>query len=142
MYVSAYSSRPVLHVVDKSGIQKPYALTFADALTRYKGEVNEDLLGEAYRRAGTSFKGQLEQHFVVLREAGVQGGYQRGLGNQELQRTQSKKRPFEMRESVNQTRETVGRARGRGRGYAGRGDRIRGGFARGFGNAKSSKMGN
>jgi hypothetical protein len=45
--------------------------TLGDAVERYGGVVSEDDLGEAYRRFGNSFKGQLEQHFVVLKE-GVQ----------------------------------------------------------------------
>jgi hypothetical protein len=52
MYVTAYSSRPVLHIQDKTGNQRPTALTFADAVTKYAGMVKDDFLGEAYRRAG------------------------------------------------------------------------------------------
>jgi len=44
------------------------AYTFGDAVERYGNVVNEDELSEAYRRSGTSFKGQLKQHFVVLKE--------------------------------------------------------------------------
>ena len=68
MYVSAYNSRPVLHITDKTGGRKPFALTFADAITRFGDMLKEESLGEAYRRAGSSFRGQLEQHFVVLKE--------------------------------------------------------------------------
>ena len=66
MYVSAYTSRPVLHAKRGDG-QKPFAFTFADAIQKFGKEIQE-LLGEAYKRAGRAFAGQLEQHFVVLRE--------------------------------------------------------------------------
>jgi hypothetical protein len=68
MYVSVYSSRPVLHV--REGDSKPYALTFADAVKSFGSRVEQEGLGEAYKRAGRAFTGQLEQHFVVLREVG------------------------------------------------------------------------
>lgn len=66
LYVAPFSSRPVLHVkeVDKA----PYALTFADAITRYKNTLSEEDLGEAYRRVGRSYEKQLSQIFVVLKE--------------------------------------------------------------------------
>ncbi len=44
------------------------ALTFADAISRYGEGLRKDDLGEAYKRAGTAFKGQLLQTFVVLHE--------------------------------------------------------------------------
>ena len=46
----------------------PYALTFADAIKRYGASLEEEDLGEAYRRAGRSFDQQLYQIFVVLKE--------------------------------------------------------------------------
>jgi len=68
-HVAAYSSRPVLHVRE---VGKPEstnrAYTFIDAVQRYGGAVCQADLEEAYRRAGSAFRGQLEQHFVVLRE--------------------------------------------------------------------------
>ena len=42
-------------------------LTFADAIERFGKKINQEGLGEAYRRAERAFAGQLEQHFVVLR---------------------------------------------------------------------------
>ena len=69
-HVAAYSSRPILHVKD---VGKPdnssRAYTFVDSMTQFGGAVVQDDLEEAYRRAGSAFKGQLEQHFVILREA-------------------------------------------------------------------------
>jgi hypothetical protein len=110
--VMAYSSHPVHHIKDKTGIQKPYALTFANAVKRYSEVVNDDMLGEAYRKASISFKGKLEQHVVLLRESGIQGKYQQGQGQQNQQR----KRPLEMHERVFQPMEPMATARGRGRG--------------------------
>jgi hypothetical protein len=91
MYAKAYSSRPILHIRDVSGNRMPTALTFADAVATFGKMVKEEFFGEAYRKAGNSFKGQLEQHFVVLKEDGTQGRYQRG-GEQEGQK---RKRPHE-----------------------------------------------
>jgi hypothetical protein len=68
-HVAAYSSRPILHVRD---VGKPEAAgrayTFIDSVTQFGGSVIQDDLHEAYRRAGSAFKGQMEQHFVVLKE--------------------------------------------------------------------------
>ena len=66
MYVYAYSSRPVLHIRQNKGHW--IALTFSDAISRFGLKLNDDGLGEAYRRAGSAFKGQLQKHFVVLRD--------------------------------------------------------------------------
>jgi hypothetical protein len=46
--------------------------TFTDSIIRYGHMLLKQDLEEAYKRAGTAFKGQMEQHFVVLRE--VTGG--------------------------------------------------------------------
>jgi hypothetical protein len=74
-YVAAYSSRPILHVRTKNAkgedvVTRSY--TFTDAIIRYGHILVKQDLDEAYKRAGTAFKGQMEQHFVVLRE--VSGG--------------------------------------------------------------------
>ena len=47
MYVPPFSFRPVLHIKDSG--KSPYALTFADAVTRYGGTLSEDDLGGAGR---------------------------------------------------------------------------------------------
>jgi len=70
-YVAAYSSRPILHVRTKSGrgdevINRAY--TFTDAIIKFGQCLVKQDLDEAYKRAGTAFRGQLEQHFIVLRE--------------------------------------------------------------------------
>ena len=66
MFVSAYNSRPVIHIKESNG--SAYALTFADAIARYGQNLSEDHLIDAYRKVGVAFKGQLEQHFVVLKD--------------------------------------------------------------------------
>jgi len=70
-YVAAYSSRPILHVRTKTGrgdeaVNRAY--TFTDAIIRFGQILNKHDLDDAYKRAGTAFRGQLEQHFVVLRD--------------------------------------------------------------------------
>ena len=67
-HVVAYTSRPVLQVKQKGSDQKPMGLTFIDAITRYGRELVEGELGDAYRRTGKAFQGQLQQNFVVLRD--------------------------------------------------------------------------
>ena len=66
LFVAPFSSRPVLHVKEVN--KSPFALTFADAITRYGATLKEEDLEEAYRKAGRSFDSQLSQLFVVLKE--------------------------------------------------------------------------
>ena len=66
LYVAPFSSKPVLHIKEVN--KAPYALTFADAVSRYGASLDDDDLGEAYRRAGRGFDRQLAQIFVVLKE--------------------------------------------------------------------------
>ena len=47
---------------------KNRAYTFTDAIIRFGQILNKHDLDDAYKRAGTAFRGQLEQHFVVLRD--------------------------------------------------------------------------
>jgi hypothetical protein len=69
-HVAAHSSRPILHVkaqgAGKDRVTRAY--TFIDAVIKYGGILTRVDLDEAYRRAGSAFRGQMEQHFVVLRE--------------------------------------------------------------------------
>ena len=67
-YTTPYTSRPMLHVKQKDGNQRPMAYTFSDAIAKFGAGLRESDLGEAYKRAGTLFKGQLQQNFVVLHE--------------------------------------------------------------------------
>jgi hypothetical protein len=71
--VSALVSKPVLHVRSKSEGLRLGTYNFSDALTRYGENLTAEELGEAYKRAGSAFKGQLQQNFVVLNEKGVSG---------------------------------------------------------------------
>ena len=76
-YVAAYSSRPILHVRSQTGRGTEVinrAFTFIDSIIRFGSVLVRSDLDDAYRRAGTAFKGQLEQHFVVLKEWGATGG--------------------------------------------------------------------
>ena len=74
MYVSAYSSRPVMHIKENPSTpqERFSALTFADAVARFGHRIDENLLLDAYRKAGQAFKGQLEQQFVVLKDLDVE----------------------------------------------------------------------
>jgi hypothetical protein len=70
-HVSAFSSRPILHVKNLND-QTTRAYTFIDAVIKYRSALRKGDLDEAYRRAGSAFRGQVEQHFVVLHESGVE----------------------------------------------------------------------
>ena len=137
MYVMAYISRPILHIRDVSGSRMLTTLTFADAVTRFRKMVKEEFLGEAYRRAGNSFKGQLEQHFVVLKEDGTQYRYQQG----DEQESRQRKRPYEGTGANAQSGAFMGTAEGRGRGKGLGWERGKGRGARGSGGSKSARMG-
>jgi hypothetical protein len=118
----------------------PTALTFADAVATFGKMVKDEFLGEAYRRAGNSFKGQLEQHFVVLKEGGTQARYQQG----EERESQQRKRPHEGTGANARLGPSMGTAEGRGRGKGqgwgrGKGGGSRG--SRGSGSSKSARLG-
>jgi hypothetical protein len=90
-YVAAYSSRPILHVRTngKSGEVFNRAYTFIDAIVKYGKCLLRTDLDEAYRRAGVAFRGQLEQHFVVLHESGPASGGARPTRSGKRRRTES-----------------------------------------------------
>ena len=71
--VSAFVSRPVINIRSKDGSLRLGTFNFSDALARFGAGLRSDELGEAYRRAGAAFKGQLQQNFVVLNEKGAGG---------------------------------------------------------------------
>ena len=73
MHVVAFTSRPLLQVKPKDGGQMT-TLTFVDAIARMGRRMSEADFGFAYGRAGISFKGQMQQNFVVLHEKGVKTG--------------------------------------------------------------------
>ena len=61
-----------MHIKDVKGGKQPLALTFSDAIARYSSVLEDEDLGEAYRRAGSTFNRQMRQTFVVLKdESGV-----------------------------------------------------------------------
>ena len=68
-FVVGFTSRPVLQIKRKDGPGQ-FALTFADAISRYGGKLTRGDLQVAYGRAGASFDGQLQQNFVVLHDKG------------------------------------------------------------------------
>ena len=57
-----------MYVKPKNKDQNSMWLSFSDALVRYGSGLLEQDLGEAYKKAGISFRGQLQQNFVVLHE--------------------------------------------------------------------------
>ena len=70
MFVTAFTSRPILHIRNKEEglVVGSVSLTFSDSVSRFGGSLTEEDLGEAYRRAGVVFRGQLQQNFVVLHD--------------------------------------------------------------------------
>ena len=68
LFVIAYTSRPLLQLRRKEAGNRSMAFTFSDAIARYGKNLTEGDLGDAYRRAGVAFRGQLQQNFVVLHE--------------------------------------------------------------------------
>ena len=79
MFAIGFTSRPVLQIRQKTGGAQ-VALTFVDAIGRLGARMVEADFAFAYARAGASFKGQMQQNFVVLTENGVREGA-RGRGN-------------------------------------------------------------
>ena len=50
MYVSAYNSRPVLHIKSQDSFM--IAMTFTDAVEKNGRDLRQDQMDEAYRRVG------------------------------------------------------------------------------------------
>ena len=121
-FAIGFTSRPVLQVKKRNGSGQ-FALTFVDAVVRYGGRVGESDLRLAYERAGVTFKGQMQQNFVVLSEKGVRiggGGSARGRGGTGRPRGQGiGKRPLESNGGFeSQSKKPAGRG-GMGRGTPG-----------------------
>ena len=76
MFVVAFASRPVLQVRSKEQNVRSMGYTFSDAVVRYGEGLQETELGDAYRRAGVAFRGQLQQNFVVLHDSQQMGAPQ------------------------------------------------------------------
>ena len=64
--MQSYISRPTLLIKDREGKRRPMNLGFADAVKCYGRIPREGDLASAYKKAGLSFEGQLQQNFVVL----------------------------------------------------------------------------
>ena len=79
MFVSAFNSRPVIHVRELPNGQTR-VMTFSGVIDRFGDDIKQDQLHFAYRRAGRAFQGQMAQNFVVLRESGIGGGGGSGAG--------------------------------------------------------------
>ena len=123
-FAIGFTSRPVLQVRQKSGGGQ-YAMTFVDAVVKYGGRVGESDLRLAYDRAGVTFRGQMQQNFVVLTEKGVRiggGNAARGRGGSGRPRGNDRgrgKRPLEGdRKEENMSKKPAGRG-GMGRGTPG-----------------------
>ncbi len=68
LFVMGYASRPILHVKPKGDEQREMWFSFSDSLVRYGAGLEDCDLGEAYKKAGVAFRGQLQQNFVVLHD--------------------------------------------------------------------------
>jgi len=74
-YALPFVARPTLQVRSTdAGSTETKTYTFTDAISKYGHLLKQIDLGEAYRRAGNFFKGQLEQQFIVLKESGAGPG--------------------------------------------------------------------
>ena len=82
MSVSAFISRPVIHVRSKDGGERLGVFNFSDAIVRFSSNLTVSELEEAYRRAGSAFRGQLQQNFVVLTEQNSGGPRVGGLASE------------------------------------------------------------
>jgi hypothetical protein len=85
-YVQGFTSRPIMHYVVKdsmvshcSGTGRGY--TFADAVSRFGDLLCPADLSSAYKRAGSTFHGAMEQYFVVLKEGVLSSSNQEPLGH-------------------------------------------------------------
>ena len=67
-YVNAYASRPTITFKKKDSSLRPLVLTFSDAVLRFGKGMRDEHLQEAYKRAGTAFRGHMQRNFVVLKE--------------------------------------------------------------------------
>ena len=140
MYVSSYTSRPVLRVKN-TATQRVSVLTFTDAIFRFGKRLDLENLNDAYRRAGGAFKSIMEQTFVVLTDNRKAPTPAPQSGPSGL----SKKRPLDGQQLVFNQRKEPRVERGERGGRRGGGSNGRGNFtARGRGkdggNSSSTPM--
>ena len=127
-FKKSYTSRPVLKIKNTK-TQRTSVHTFTDAILRFGKKMDLNNIEDAYRRAGSAFKGTMEQNFVVLSDNKrfPAPAPQRGLN------TASKKRPLDDQQTAyNQRKDARGERGGRGGGGA------RGGG--GFGGSRGRNM--
>ena len=78
-FVMGFTPRPVLQIKRKTGGGQ-LVLTYVDAVVKYGGRVGESDLRLAYERAGLTFRGQMQQNFIILTEEGVREGGRQATG--------------------------------------------------------------
>ena len=81
-YVASFISRPVLHIkkIIEGEQTFPYkSFTFVEAVTRFRNEIEDGDLAEAYERS-VPFEAELEQNFIVLNPYGLRTRRPRGIG--------------------------------------------------------------
>ena len=140
MYVSSYTSRPVLRVKN-TATQRVSVLTFTDAIFRFGKQLDLENLNDAYRRAGGAFKSIMEQTFVVLTDNRKAPTPAPQSGPSGL----SKKRPLDGQQLVFNQRKEPRVERGerggrRGGGSNGRGNFMARGRGKDGGNSSSTQM--
>ena len=121
MMVMGFTSRPILQIRKKDGSGQR-TLTFVDAVAIFGNRLREVDLVLAYERAGGTFRGQMEQNFIVLKDKGVkEGGRQpRGGGASGIPviLTGGNKRTLDQEKvpSNNAKRQTQAEGKGNGKG--------------------------
>jgi hypothetical protein len=122
-----FVSKPVMHVRHVDGGQGTRTYTYTDAVAKFGHLLKQVELGEAFRRAGNSFKGQLQQHFVVLKDQGQMPQYQQQ--QQQYQPRENRKRGREEDEDERSHASGSYPRRGGARGYSAK-RAWRGGYGR------------
>ena len=125
-----FVSKPVMHVRHVDGGHGTRTYTYTDAVAKFGHLLKQVELGEAFRRAGNSFKGQLQQHFVVLKEQSQMPQYQQQQQQQQNQHPRGgRKRDREDDEDERSHSNGAYQRRGGARGYSAK-RAWRGGYGR------------
>ena len=119
MMVMGFTSRPILQIRKKDGSGQR-TLTFVDAVAIFGNRLREVDLVLAYERAGGTFRGQMEQNFIVLKDKGVkEGGRQpRGGGASGIPviLTGGNKRTLDQEKALSSNAKRQTQAEGKGKG--------------------------
>jgi hypothetical protein len=91
---------PIFHFFDKLNFLNLFLKFGMQVAVRFGSGLGESDLGDAYRRAGVTYRGQLQQNFVVLHEAGA--------GNEERVRPKASTSVVGIGTPKKRTREEVG----------------------------------